>query len=93
MNWSICNGKERLNRIFGTEWSVYPESPTRTLRHLYTRLYFSDEKNENDQLLGAVDVARRPTLIAKRVEVNKRVEYHFDIHMQGENETVFFDVG
>lgn len=63
-----------------------------SLRHLYTRLYFSDEKNEHDVLLNSVDPARRQTLIAQRREVNGEIEYHFDIHMQGEKETVFFDL-
>jgi protocatechuate 3,4-dioxygenase alpha subunit len=63
-----------------------------SLRHLYTRLYFSDEVNDKDPLFKSVDVNRRQTLIAKRIERNKAVEYHFDIYMQGEKETVFFDV-
>jgi len=63
-----------------------------SLRHLYTRLYFSDETNDTDALLNSIDATRRQTLIAKRKEVNSTVEYHFDIYMQGERETVFFDV-
>ena len=63
-----------------------------SLRHLYTRLYFSDEQNEHDVLLNSVDPARKQTLIAQRKEVNGDIEYHFDIHMQGAKETVFFDL-
>lgn len=63
-----------------------------SLRHLYTRLYFSDEQNEHDILLNSVDPARKQTLIAQRKEVNGDIEYQFDIHMQGEKETVFFDL-
>jgi len=63
-----------------------------SLRHLYTRLYFSDEANENDELLKSVDTSRKQTLIARRVEKNGTIEYHFDIHMQGEKETVFFNL-
>lgn len=63
-----------------------------SLRHLYTRLYFSDETNEIDPLLQCVNANRRQTLIANRIKTNKSVEYHFDIYMQGEKETVFFDV-
>lgn len=63
-----------------------------SLRHLYTRLYFSDEQNEHDVLLNSVDPARKQTLIAQRKEVNGDIEYQFDIHMQGEKETVFFDL-
>lgn len=64
-----------------------------SLRHLYTRIYFEDEKaNEKDQLLNFVPVARRHTLIAKRTSRNDATEYRFDIHMQGDDETVFFDI-
>ncbi|WP_298724080.1 protocatechuate 3,4-dioxygenase subunit alpha [uncultured Ferrovibrio sp.] len=62
------------------------------LKHLYTRIYFSDEQaaNANDPVLGLIeDAARRPTLIAERQ--NDKAEYRWDIVMQGENETVFFD--
>ena len=63
------------------------------LSHVFTRLYFSDEEtaNANDKILNLIPEARRHTLIAKRTEVNGQIIYRFDIHMQGENETVFFD--
>jgi protocatechuate 3,4-dioxygenase alpha subunit len=35
---------------------------------------------------------RRQTLIAEHVEGSDPAEYRFDIKLQGENETVFFDV-
>ena len=60
--------------------------------HLQTRLYFSDEAAANaaDPVLQLV---RQPdliaTLIAKR-DANRPL-YRFDIHLQGERETVFFD--
>jgi protocatechuate 3,4-dioxygenase alpha subunit len=63
-----------------------------SLRHLYTRLYFSDEENDRDPLFQSVESDRRQTLVAKRIEKNSTVVYHFDIFMQGPNETVFFDV-
>ena len=63
-----------------------------SLHQLYTRMYFSDEVNENDPLLVSIDATRRQTLIAQRKEVNGITQYHFDIHMQGEKETVFFDL-
>jgi protocatechuate 3,4-dioxygenase, alpha subunit len=63
-----------------------------SLHALYTRIYFSDEDNSNDLLLSAVDATRRQTLIAERKEINGIVEYHFNIYMQGENETVFFEI-
>jgi protocatechuate 3,4-dioxygenase alpha subunit len=62
-------------------------------RHAYTRLYFSDEANNaNDPILALVPAERRDTLIAKRAEKNGAPVYLFDIRLQGENETVFFDV-
>lgn len=64
------------------------------LVHAYSRLYFSDEvvANAQDAVLNSVPAERRATLIAERKEINNRIEYHLDIHMQGELETVFFDV-
>jgi len=64
------------------------------LTHLYTRIYFSDEEQANaaDPVLGQVPSDRRATLIAQRDEGPGGVIYRIDIHMQGPNETVFFDV-
>lgn len=61
------------------------------LRHLYTRIYFSDEAaNADDPILGLIEGAgRRPTLVAQRQD--GKAEYRWDIHMQGPNETVFFE--
>ncbi|MCX6215870.1 protocatechuate 3,4-dioxygenase subunit alpha [Spirosoma sp.] len=58
--------------------------------HSYTRLYFSDEAaaNESDPVLNLVPAERRQTLIAKKTSAG----YLFDIYMQGEQETVFFEV-
>jgi len=63
------------------------------LLHAYTRLYFSDEAaaNASDPVWSALDAGRRDTLIAERQETDDGVFYHFDIHMQGDRETVFFD--
>ena len=60
--------------------------------HLQTRLYFSDEAEANAadpvlQLVGAPDLVA--TLIAQRDP--GRPLYRFDIHLQGDRETVFFD--
>ena len=65
-----------------------------SLRNLYTRLYFSDEPEANaqDTLLNAVSADRQATLLAHPQEVNGETHYVFDIHMQGPNETVFFDL-
>lgn len=64
------------------------------LRHVCTRIYFSDEREANlrDPVLGAVPRRRRDTLIARHDEAVAGRTYRFDIHMQGERETVFFDV-
>ena len=62
---------------------------------LCTRLYFSDETAANaaDPVLNLVDnPARRQTLIAKRSIRDGQVVYTFDVTLQGDNETVFFDV-
>ena len=63
------------------------------LRHLYTRVYFADEAgNGSDPVLALVPVDRRATLIAAREAGNGNAVYRLDLHLQGENETVFFDV-
>lgn len=63
-----------------------------SLHVLRTRIYFSDETtaNQSDKLLNSVVVERRQTLIAQRFEQNNQTYFHFDVVMQGENETVFF---
>ncbi|MCB0630341.1 MAG: protocatechuate 3,4-dioxygenase subunit alpha [Saprospiraceae bacterium] len=63
------------------------------LSHVYTRIYFSDEvaANADDPVLNLIDEDRRHTLIARRNEMGGQIVYQFDIHMQGEHETVFFD--
>jgi protocatechuate 3,4-dioxygenase, alpha subunit len=59
------------------------------LIHSYTRIYFSDEvANATDEVLSQIEPERRATLIAQK----KENYYLFDIHMQGDNETVFFDI-
>lgn len=62
-----------------------------SLRLLCTRLYFADETeaNERDSLLSTVPENRRQTLLAQPVADG---HYRFDIRMQGEGETVFFDL-
>ena len=61
---------------------------------LNTRVYFEDEAEANaqDPVLKGIEWApRRQTLIAKREERDGEVVYRFDIRIQGEGETVFFD--
>lgn len=64
------------------------------LVHTFTRIYFDDEAeaNSRDAVLASVPAERRATLIAKREMTGAGTVYRFDIHMQGEHETVFFDL-
>jgi protocatechuate 3,4-dioxygenase alpha subunit len=62
---------------------------------LNTRLYFSDETAANaaDPVINLIEwERRRKTLIAQRTERDGKVVYRFDIRVQGEDETVFFDL-
>ena len=62
------------------------------LVHAMTRIYFSDEAaTTDDPVLRSVEPERRHTLIAIREEAEGPPVYRFDIHMQGEDETVFFN--
>jgi len=62
------------------------------LRQQYTRIYFSDEAgNAADPVLCLVPEDRRATLVAGRQQGAQAV-YTFDVHLQGDGETVFFDV-
>jgi len=57
---------------------------------LHTRIYFDDEDNREDWLLSRIESgARRNTLIARKTDPAR---YHFDVHLQGDNETVFLDI-
>lgn len=62
---------------------------------LHTRMYFADEAEANaaDPVLKLIELeARRATLIAPRTLRGTVPVYTFDIRLQGENETVFFNV-
>jgi protocatechuate 3,4-dioxygenase alpha subunit len=65
---------------------------------LNTRIYFGDEAEANgkDAVINLIEwEARRKTLIAERLDRkadNVAAVYRFDIRLQGEGETVFFDV-
>jgi len=64
------------------------------LSHVYTRIYFADEAEANagDPVLASVEEGRRRTLIAARETTPRGTVYRLDLHMQGPDETVFFDV-
>jgi protocatechuate 3,4-dioxygenase alpha subunit len=58
---------------------------------LHTRMYFGDEEaaNQADPILGRIEhKVRVPTLIAQR----QGDTYTFDIRLQGDRETIFFDI-
>jgi protocatechuate 3,4-dioxygenase, alpha subunit len=58
------------------------------LIHLVTRIYFPEgNANATDPVLNLVPEARRATLIAKR----SGAALEWNVILQGENETVFFD--
>jgi protocatechuate 3,4-dioxygenase alpha subunit len=65
---------------------------------LNTRIYFSDEAaaNAEDPVLNVIEwEQRRATLVAERHDPKAEggaAVYRFDIRLQGEGETVFFDV-
>ncbi len=57
-----------------------------------TRIYFEGAlSNAADAILALVPKDRRDTIIATR-EAGNVTTYKFDIHLQGDKETVFFDV-
>jgi protocatechuate 3,4-dioxygenase alpha subunit len=63
------------------------------LMHLYSRIYLDSEAaNAADPVLALVPADRRNTLIAVRQSGNGNAVYRFDIRLQGDNETVFFDI-
>jgi protocatechuate 3,4-dioxygenase alpha subunit len=57
---------------------------------LTTRVYFPDEAaNATDPILKLTPAARRETIIAQKTESGV---LHWDVLMQGADETVFFDI-
>jgi protocatechuate 3,4-dioxygenase alpha subunit len=59
------------------------------MRHIFTRIYFADDPQlADDPVMALVPEPRRRTLVATRVGDI----WAFDIHLQGDNETVFFDL-
>ena len=58
---------------------------------LHTRMYFADEEaNEKDPVLGRIEHrVRVKTLLG---QPDGEEIYRFNIHLQGPDETIFFDV-
>ena len=82
--------------VDGTDGAVHaPHFAVRVLArgiltHYMTRLYFADDPAiATDPILTLVPAGRRSTLLAQPVSAN---EYRFDVVVQGQNETVFFDI-
>lgn len=62
------------------------------LDRLCTRVYFEGDPGlADDPVLAIVPENRRHTLMA-RCDVEHRAQWNFDIHLQGEQETVFFEI-
>ena len=62
------------------------------LYRLITRIYFSDEAgNADDPVLRSIEPCRRDSLLAKADPAQPH-RYEWNIFLQGENETVFFDL-
>jgi protocatechuate 3,4-dioxygenase, alpha subunit len=62
---------------------------------LNTRMYFADEAEANaaDPVLNLIEhPRRRETLLAERTSRGAETVYTFDVRLQGERETVFFDI-
>ncbi|HZW46469.1 MAG TPA: protocatechuate 3,4-dioxygenase subunit alpha [Microvirga sp.] len=62
---------------------------------LHTRMYFGDEEAANAEcpVLARIEhKVRLQTLISSRSEESGMPTYTFDIRLQGERETVFFDI-
>lgn len=57
------------------------------LRQVATRIYFPEHDHSTDPLLTALPADRRATLIAS----HEAEGYRFDVHLQGDQETVFLD--
>lgn len=60
------------------------------LAQVVTRVYFDGEASNRDDAVLALCGARAPTLLARRDATDANA-YAWDIALQGENETVFFE--
>ena len=63
--------------------------------HLHTRMYFADEADANakDPVLAAIAGPElRATLVAGQEPRGGETVYRFEVRLQGDRETVFFDV-
>ena len=83
------SGKYAWNDAFSNNL-VTPDTSGDRIR-VGGRVFDGETANAADPVLALVPADRRTTLIATRKQGAANV-YHFDVHLQGDNETVFFDV-
>ena len=64
------------------------------LDRVVTRIYFPDEADANaaDPVLSAIDDDRLRSSLVAVADAGQDGVLRFDIHLQGEHETAFFDV-
>jgi protocatechuate 3,4-dioxygenase alpha subunit len=62
------------------------------LLRLVTRMYFPNEANDHDPVLRLVEPDRRATLIARVTDPAAQNVLRWNIVLQGEHETVFFEI-
>ena len=59
------------------------------VKHQFSAVFLEDDaQRTRSAVLSQVPEARRATLVARRTAAGA---YRWDIHLQGEQETVFFD--
>ena len=95
-----ARGAYTLNSVRSTSGNSLTQAPHLSLtifargllNHLFTRVYFADDAlNAGDPVLQRVPAERRHTLIAIRDADQSERAFRFDIVLQGNGETVFFD--
>ncbi|WP_375399461.1 protocatechuate 3,4-dioxygenase subunit alpha [uncultured Amnibacterium sp.] len=71
-------------------WALLTVFARGLLHHLFTRAYFVERDGAvpSDALLQRLPADRRDTLLARE---HQHGRYRFDIHLQGDSETVFLD--
>lgn len=99
--WTAPDGRFRMETVkpatrLDADGSVHaPHFAVRVLgrgilTQYLTRVYFADEPDTaRDAVLAVVPADRRATLIA---QPGGQGDYHLDVVLQGDRETVFFDV-
>jgi protocatechuate 3,4-dioxygenase alpha subunit len=88
-NLDVSWGRTMFGRRPHIEVAIFARG---LLKQLFTRIYFANEpSNAEDPALALVPEDRRQTLMA-RSDHGRPGHWQFDIHLQGEKETVFFDV-